>query len=72
MEIILNFIAKFNRKANTTIESIKEKILDDTKIRKNATGTIAENRNCFVRNYSTPECILLIDSKGKSKKYIKE
>lgn len=69
---IVNFITEFNRKANATLESIKENILNATQIRTDATGARAENMNCFVRNYSTPKCTLLIASRGKSRKYIEE
>ncbi len=69
---IVNFLKEFNKKATTTIETIKEKILNATLIGTDATGARAEDRNCYVRNYSTSEYTLLIASKGKSRKYIEE
>lgn len=69
---IVNFLKEFNDKATSTIATIKEKILNATLIGTDATGARAENRNCFVRNYSTLDYTLLIASKGKSKKYIEE
>ena len=55
---MVNFITEFNRKADATLESIKENILNATQIRTDATGARVENMNCFVRNYSTPKCYL--------------
>lgn len=69
---IVNFLKEFNKKATTTLEAIEEKILNATLIGTDATGARAENRNCYVRNYSTSEYTLLIASKGKSRKYIEE
>lgn len=47
---MVNFITEFNRKADATLESIKENILNATQIRTDATGARVENMNCFVRN----------------------
>lgn len=69
---IVNFLKEFNNKAISTITSIKENIINATLIGTDATGARAENRNCYVRNYSTSEYTLLMASKGKSKKYIEE
>ncbi len=69
---IVNFLKEFNDKATSTVATIKEKILNATLIGTDATGARAENRNCYVRNYSTSEYTLLMASKGKSKKYIEE
>ena len=69
---VVNFLKEFNKKAENTIKEIKEKILNAPQIRTDATGARAENRNCYVRNYSTTDYTLLIASKGKSKKYIEE
>ena len=69
---IVNFLKEFNKKAENIVKEIKEKILNATQIRTDATGARAENRNCYVRNYSTADYTLLIASKGKSKKYIEE
>ena len=69
---IVNFLKDFNNKSVKIITSIKEKVLNAPLIGTDATTARAENRNCYVRNYSTVDYTLLIASKGKSKKYIEE
>lgn len=69
---IVNFLKDFNNKSAEIISSIKEKVLNAPLIGTDATGARAENKNCYVRNYSTSEYTLLIASKGKSKEYIEE
>ena len=69
---IVNFLKEFNVKATNIVATIKEKILNAEIIGTDATGARAENRNCYVRNYSTSEYTLLMTSKGKSRKYIEE
>lgn len=69
---VINFLKEFSQKAEGTINYIKNNILNSFLMHTDATGARAENRNCFVRNYSTNNCTLLIASKGKSRKYIEE
>lgn len=69
---VVNFLKEFSQKAEVTMKNIKNNILNSILMHTDATGDRAENRNCYVRNYSTNNCTLLITSRGKSKKHIDE
>ena len=69
---VVNFLKEFSQKSDGILKNIEQNILNSLLINTDATWARAENRNCFVRNYSTDTCTLLIASKGKSRKYIEE
>ncbi len=69
---VVNFLKTLNDKSSYVIGNIKEKILNSTLMRTDATTARCENKNMSVRNYSTDECVLFCPTEGKSKKYIEE
>lgn len=69
---IVNFLNDLSNKSEYVIEQIKNKILNAEIVYTDATTSRCNNRNICVRNYSTNKYTLLIQTKGKGKKYIEE
>ncbi len=69
---IVNFIKELKEKSAPIITNLQEKILNSTLMYTDATNARCNNKNVFVRNYSTETYTLLKATKTKSMKDINE
>ena len=69
---IYNFLSEFNTKAQPTVGKITTKLLNDTVICIDETGSRIGNRNMFFRNYSDAFRVLYTANPTKGKKAIED
>lgn len=69
---IVNFTKELKQKSEYLIKEIEEEILNSEIMHTDATTGRCENKNIYVRTYSTEKSTLLVPTYGKGKKYIEE
>jgi hypothetical protein len=69
---VYNALAEFNSKAQSSIENIKTKLLNNVIMRVDETGSRVSGRNMFFRNYSDEKRVLYTANPTKGKKAIED
>jgi hypothetical protein len=67
---IYNFLAEFNAKAQTFVETVKTKLLNNVVMHVDETGARVNARNMFFRNYSDEKRVLYTANPTKGKQAI--